>query len=292
MKCYCIHDFPPSPPPSLSLLLCREMRRILAALTNYGPANLSEVAAQFAALTLKDLGFYVSDTSALQYFKDQSYPITADAFLLENALNQCHFLSPENNEGKSTFVPFPWKNTADDIIGCSTLFESDQATLCWFVLPPGKTLPLHDHPSMHVLQKVLFGRIAVTSFDWANAAAKGSGGSAKVIFSGVVEGRDEPVDPADVLSFSQEGGGGVLHELRNVDDERPALFIDILAPPYHRDPGQLQCTYFTASKRVNGEDTVGVTGALDTLFATGDEAVLTPRKGFTGPEMNAFVRLG
>jgi len=40
-----------------------------------------------------------------------------------------------------------------------------QYTVGIFLVPKGRKLPLHDHPGMTVLSKVLFGKMAITSFD-------------------------------------------------------------------------------------------------------------------------------
>lgn len=49
---------------------------------------------------------------------------------------------------------------------------------CWFFFlwqmgvfcfPAGATLPLHDHPEMVVLSKLLYGTVRVRSYDWVAA---------------------------------------------------------------------------------------------------------------------------
>lgn len=56
------------------------------------------------------------------------------------------------------------------------LFETDFVSLTAFTLPPGTNLPLHDHPGMHVLCKVLSngGPLQHWSYDWDLDGARSS----------------------------------------------------------------------------------------------------------------------
>jgi hypothetical protein len=48
----------------------------------------------------------------------------------------------------------------------STIIKTPQAELAVFFVPKHEVIPLHDHPGMHVLSKVLFGRFKLESYDW------------------------------------------------------------------------------------------------------------------------------
>lgn len=51
-------------------------------------------------------------------------------------------------------------------ITTKTLYECDTFAVSVFFLFPGKVMPLHDHPRMTVISKILLGSARVTSYDW------------------------------------------------------------------------------------------------------------------------------
>lgn len=290
------------------------LRPLLTALKGF-PADKSSFLPFFGQLTLKDLGFYVEDVHAMKYFEDSNYPIVRHAFLLENALKQLKFVAGSAPAAEAGFFPVEWKSKAGDKLGCSTLYEDTSVTLCWFVIPPGGVLPLHDHPTMSVWQRVLFGKLQVTAVDWVPSPAERAlgeelsadalashrahnGGEGIVVFRDTVEGSDKPVSEdrltTDMAHFSAAEGGGVVHELENVDPNRPALFVDVISPPYLRPPSDLPCTYY-ALQASGAPPAPGPTAdsprGVRAPVAKGDRVILTPRNGYYGPEMTAFAHL-
>ncbi|RLN35638.1 plant cysteine oxidase 1 [Panicum miliaceum] len=113
------------------------------------------------------------------------------------------------------------------------IHECDDFSMGVFCFPAGATLPLHDHPHMVVLSKLLYGSMRVSSYDWVTAPRSRSGprkgGLAKVV--AVDELREAPCR-ASVL-FPRSGGN--IHTLTAAT---PCALLDVLAPPYAEDLGR------------------------------------------------------
>jgi hypothetical protein len=117
------------------------------------------------------------------------------------------------------------------------LFERPDLHASLFLVPAGRELPLHDHPEMTVLLRVLAGRVEISSFDWV----AGSPGVARPRPPRTVG----PDDPCDVLRPRD----GNLHHLRALED---TAFVDLFSPYYDEAAGR-PCTYF----RPDGEIEIG-----------------------------------
>ncbi|KAK9501937.1 hypothetical protein O3M35_012567 [Rhynocoris fuscipes] len=109
-----------------------------------------------------------------------------------------------------------------------------------FILRRGSQLPLHDHPLMHGICKVVHGKVRMRNFSLiGDPLSSLKDGTVKVTREG-----DRVVaynDPAVVLSPTK----GNIHEISAVDG--PAAFVDILAPPYSSlivGYGPRPCHYF------------------------------------------------
>jgi hypothetical protein len=105
-----------------------------------------------------------------------------------------------------------------------------------FCFPAGATLPLHDHPEMVVLSKLLYGSVRVRSYDWVAAPPRSAArkcGLARVVAADEV--RRAPCE-ASVL-FPQSGGN--LHAFTAVT---PCAILDVLTPPYSEESPS---TYFS-----------------------------------------------
>uniref|UniRef100_A0A672H3L3 2-aminoethanethiol (cysteamine) dioxygenase a n=1 Tax=Salarias fasciatus TaxID=181472 RepID=A0A672H3L3_SALFA len=126
--------------------------------------------------------------------------------------------------------------------------ETEVFSMGVFLLRGGASIPLHDHPGMNGMLKVLYGTVSVHCFD----KLEGGPSPAPPLFR-------PPLAPADTASvwraarrsvtqYSETSGPCLLspardnlHRIDAVDG--PAAFLDILAPPYNPDDGR-DCHYY------------------------------------------------
>lgn len=116
------------------------------------------------------------------------------------------------------------------------IYEDEEVSLGIFCLPKGACIPLHNHPGMTVLSRVLVGELHVLSFDWAPEdadAAPGPGRAARRVLNRVLRAGDMP---AMLLPESN----GNIHQFMAVSD---CAVLDLLTPPYDMDEGR-DCTYY------------------------------------------------
>lgn len=120
------------------------------------------------------------------------------------------------------------------------LNESESFTMCMFCFPTSSVIPLHDHPRMTVLSKVLYGSLHVKAYDWVEPACiKYS----KDITRAPVRLAKLAVDkvlsaPCSTSVLYPEKGN--LHCFTAVSS---CAVLDILTPPYEESAGR-KCTYY------------------------------------------------
>ena len=147
--------------------------------------------------------------------------------------------------------------------------ETDLYTLGIFVFPPNETIPLHDHPDMTVLSRVLYGDLKVKAFD--NISRKNMGepdsetlGSStswmKRIVSFVMStifaliGKQKDKRQVMIRAFENHMTTAVAPEVTvlypsmgNIHEftagERGAAVLDVLLPPYRSDHDR-DCTHY------------------------------------------------
>ncbi|NP_001008634.1 2-aminoethanethiol (cysteamine) dioxygenase a [Danio rerio] len=135
--------------------------------------------------------------------------------------------------------------------------ETDVFSMGVFLLKSGASIPLHDHPGMHGMLKVLYGKVSIRCYDKLD---KAESDTERHFDPPLLAFQGDDVRRAALRSsgqFSELSGPCVLspfkdnlHEIDAVDGA--AAFLDILAPPYDPDDGR-DCHYYrvlqTAGKK-------------------------------------------
>ncbi len=137
-------------------------------------------------------------------------------------------------------------------------------TIGMFVFPPGGVIPLHDHPGMCVMTRVLKGELNVVSYNYDGA----TGATEPTAYTdainllkkslgfdfGNIKNTGRPIGTrvnakmigASVIKcnevkalYPQENN---LHEFKA--GEEGAVVLDVILPPYHDDDGR-DCNYYS-----------------------------------------------
>ncbi|XP_036402862.1 2-aminoethanethiol (cysteamine) dioxygenase b [Megalops cyprinoides] len=134
--------------------------------------------------------------------------------------------------------------------------ETDAFSMGVFLLKTGTSIPLHDHPGMNGMLKVIYGKVRISCFDKMD---KLPDASSETQFSPPLLPFQRDSLRRSLLSsvgeYTEESGPCILtphkdnlHQVDAVDG--PTAFLDILAPPYDPDDGR-DCHYYRVLKPVS-----------------------------------------
>ncbi|XP_056333611.1 2-aminoethanethiol (cysteamine) dioxygenase b [Danio aesculapii] len=127
--------------------------------------------------------------------------------------------------------------------------ETDSFSMGVFLLKTGASIPLHDHPGMYGMLKVIYGKVRISCFDRLDKPRDGASGvqfnpplmpfQRGHLLASVLKSVGEYTEDSSpcVLSPQQDN----IHQIDAVDG--PTAFLDILAPPYDPDEGR-DCHYY------------------------------------------------
>jgi PCO_ADO len=104
-----------------------------------------------------------------------------------------------------------------------------------FALAEGETIPLHDHPGLDVISKVLRGRIRVRTYEWIDASSL------------VADDRGEMVLGIEDAAIVLRKSPGTLHTITAIE---ATAFLDLFAPYY--DDEKRPCSYYVVADSAAG----------------------------------------
>jgi len=122
------------------------------------------------------------------------------------------------------------------------VYECELFTMCVFWLKQGSSMPIHNHPGMHVFSRVVYGNLHVKTYQLLPKPSPQAitrdmrGRAAAVLLDSVIQ--HQGID--SVLQIEPKEIVANLHSFFAVTNG--VLVLDIIGPPY--DDGERHCSYF------------------------------------------------
>ena len=211
-------------------------------------ANLVQKVARFAYKTFHDYSITGSVTvvnQRLEILKDLVHQFTSKDVALDERLihDSDHFnvavgsLNQHVNDGAPVTYVHIW--------------EDSVVSMGIFIVKSGMRIPLHDHPNMYGILKVVHGTMMLKSFNETsnNTSHDCVPEEIAILVSPSQRTTLRPVTAATETCATINSQPCVLtqtegnyHEITAIDG--PVAFIDILSPPYDHESDSRECHYY------------------------------------------------
>lgn len=161
-------------------------------------------------------------------------------------------------------------------------------------MSPGASIPLHDHPGMSVVSRVLYGSMSVKAYDLVDVDAAGASASRVATPTGSTATRLEArmcTDAVVAAPFTTDlsPDHGNLHEFV-AGAERGCAIFDILTPPYDERAGR-DCTYYRVVPGIDERETAPGSSKIGQVLTL---EVVSPTfevhsEPYCGPRLQRYV---
>ena len=115
-----------------------------------------------------------------------------------------------------------------------------------FLIPKGSRIPLHDHPNILVISKIIFGNVLIKSYDRIK-----KGENKEENFFPVDERNEVNLKINDIGVLTPEYNN--IHEVYAIED---SAFFDILIPAYDENNYRICNYYEIIEKKINCKDKI------------------------------------
>eukprot|EP00245_Coleochaete_scutata_P007501 TRINITY_DN2292_c0_g1_i1.p1 TRINITY_DN2292_c0_g1~~TRINITY_DN2292_c0_g1_i1.p1 ORF type:complete len:277 (-),score=47.27 TRINITY_DN2292_c0_g1_i1:418-1248(-) len=119
------------------------------------------------------------------------------------------------------------------------LYECEEFSMGIFCLPTSAAIPLHNHPGMTVMSKLLYGTLHVRSYDWVDPFDEQLNEDPSIPRLAMMESDQVLTAPCQTEVLYPTSGGNI-HAFTAIT---PCAILDVLSPPYCADSGR-HCTYY------------------------------------------------
>eukprot|EP00210_Caulerpa_lentillifera_P002835 g2709.t1 len=120
------------------------------------------------------------------------------------------------------------------------VYEGNDFDIGVFCFSKGCTIPIHDHPQMTVLTRLLYGELRFTSYDLIKPLSRRGCFSGRISRAGVLS-------EDNCLSFLLPNKSN-LHKFEALSN---CAILDVLAPPYSEENGR-PCNYYAPRSEARG----------------------------------------